>query len=118
MIAALGILCLGGALGGYLAVGFVRGRKAGKVPLLHGAVGIGGLLALVLAEAARPGPPPRGLAGFGIGAEIVLAIALVFGLLVLFAAIRGRRPSGVLIGTHATLAIGGIVMVLALFANG
>lgn len=117
MTFSVAVLCLAAALGGYLGVCFVQGRNAGAIRLVHAGVGVAGLVALVLAQALGHGPPPRGLAGFGAGAEIVLAVALLFGLLALPGALRGRRPAGFLVGTHATLAIGGIVMALALYAK-
>lgn len=117
MTIAVAVLCLAAALGGFLAICFVQARDAGALRLVHAGAGVAGLIALVLAQALGHGPPPRGLAGFGIGAEIVLAIALLFGLLALPGALRGRRPTGFLVGTHATLAIGGIVMALALYAK-
>jgi hypothetical protein len=55
-----------------------------------------------------------GLGGFGAGAEILLGLALLLGLFVVIAAWRQRRPAGLLLGTHATLAIAGITLVLAI----
>lgn len=117
MIISLGFLLLAATLGSWLAVSVAQGGANGwKVPLVHGLIGAGGLLVLILALGSRHRPvgAGMGLAGFGTGAEILLALALLFGLTIVRAGWNGRRPSGLVIGTHAMFAIGGIVMVLAI----
>lgn len=115
MTIALSFLLLAAAVGSFLALGVAEGRSNGwKVPLAHGLVGATGLLALVIASVGFRAAPVDGLAGFMPGAEILLGIALLFGLRVFFATRRGGRPSGLVIGTHALVAIGGIAMVLAI----
>ena len=81
---------------------------------LHGVLGAMGLTALVIALARHPVPAQVGLGGFGAGAEILLGLALLLGLFVVLSALRRRRPAGLLLGAHATLAIAGITLVLAI----
>ena len=61
--------------------------------------------------------PPRGLeqgtGAFGIIAAVLIALAALAGLALLAARLRKRRLSGTLIGIHATLAVGGFVILLA-----
>ncbi|HEX7390662.1 MAG TPA: hypothetical protein VF286_11155, partial [Acidiphilium sp.] len=59
-----------------------------------------------------------GLGSFGISAEILLGFAIFLGLCIATVALRGRRPFGFLIGAHATLAIAGLVLVLAIVSLG
>ncbi|BAJ79441.1 MULTISPECIES: hypothetical protein [Acidiphilium] len=121
MTIPLSLLLLAASLGAWLGVramqqggvngGGVFGRLLGP---LHGVLGAMGLTALVIALARHPVPARMGLGGFGAGAEILLGLALLLGLFVVIAAWRQRRPAGLLLGTHATLAIAGITLVLAI----
>lgn len=113
----LALLLSAAAIGMFLAVGVAAGRSNGwRIPLLHGLCGFAGLVALLVAS--RAAAPVRGLAGFRPAAAILLGIALLFGLRMLVVARRGGRPSGLAVGTHALIATGGIVMVLAIAALG
>lgn len=121
LVAALGLLCAAAAIGGALAMLYLRepsGRPApGNLPLAlpHAALGIAGLAALALLL--RHGLPPSamGTAGFGPTAAALLGAALLCGVLLGGARWRRQqRPSELLVGLHAGFAIAGIVVLVAL----
>lgn len=119
MTIAFSLLLLAAAFGSFLALGVLQGTSNGwKTPLVHGLIGAGGLLVLVLASDAPHASRALGLAGFTPGAEILLGIALLLGVLVFSATWRRGKPPGFLVGAHALVAIGGIVMVLAIVSLG
>lgn len=119
---AFGVLTAAALIGAGLAVHFARGpavrQPPAAIPLVHGGLGAIGLA--VLGVVIRHGLPSagNGTADFGSIAAGFLAVALLCGLLILFAAWRRRRPSGLLVATHASLAIAGIVLLLTLVALG
>ena len=110
---------LGGAvvLGAALFVMHLRGSGAAKpapwrLAALHGLLGVGGLACLILALG---NPPPRidqGTAGFGAISVAVLAVAAFLGAGIFVLRLANKR-AGALIGIHATLAIGGFVILAA-----
>lgn len=112
--AFIALICAG-LLGSLLAVGHLR--QAGTAPwpagLLHGFLGLAGLGGLLLALQG----PPRGLndgtGSFGTVAAVLLAGAALIGVAVLLRHRLQGRPVGGLIGVHATLAIGGLAILLA-----
>ncbi len=114
--AAFIILAIAVLLGSALAVRHLR-EDASPPPwplgALHGLVAIVGLGCLVLALRG----PPRGLAqgagSFGTIAAALIALAALAGLMQLATRLRKKRPPGLLIGVHATLAIVGFVILLA-----
>lgn len=55
----------------------------------------------------------EGTASFGAIAAILLALAVLIGVAILAAHLRGKRRAGTLIGIHATLAVGGFVILAA-----
>ncbi len=122
MTDALGLLLLAAAIGAWLAFDATRDRgerptcDAGAKAMLHGVVGSLGLAALVVSLDRHPVAPRMGLGGFGAGAELLLGLALCLGLSVIVIASRGRRIPGLLLAIHATLAIAGISLVLAIAA--
>jgi hypothetical protein len=120
MTIALFFLLLAAALGGYLSIGYLRGTPppaAGwMLGLVHGVVGATGLLELFIGLGGRRNLAAHGVAGFGIGAEVLLGIAILLGLLVIVAGWRGKRLSGIVIGTHASVAVTAIVLVSAIVA--
>jgi hypothetical protein len=120
MTIALLFLLTAAALGGYLSIGYLRGTPppaAGwMLGLVHGVVGAAGLLELVIGLGGKRDLAAYGVAGFGIGAEGLLGIAILLGLLVIVAQWRGKRLSGVVIGAHASVAITAIVLVAAIVA--
>lgn len=120
LILALALLCAAAAIAGGLAVLYLRGpqAKAPPAPLLaaHAILGTASLAALILAL--HRGLPHSGMgtSGFGPTAAGLLALALAFGLLLARASSRRRRPGELLVGTHAGLAIAGLVVLLTLVA--
>ncbi len=126
------LLACAAALGGLLALGLLRrGRVSPPVwrrptrrrvrrgfGLLHGALGLAGLVVLLAALRTAGVPAGAGTAGFGRIAAWLLGLALLFGLAILALA-RGRRgPTAILVAVHATLAISGVVVLMALVLLG
>jgi hypothetical protein len=115
---AFALICAAAAIGAGLAVAHLREAPARPSPflaLVHGAVGGAGLAALVAALRGGLARAGMGLSGFGPISAGLLGIAFAFGLALGLSA-RRRRPSGALIGAHASLAIAGLVVLLALIA--
>lgn len=119
---AFAVLATAALIGAGLAVLYLRGSVAPHphvaLPLAHGALGVVGLGLLI--AILRHGLPQadNGTGGFGAVAAALFALALVFGLLIARAAWRGRRPGGVVVASHASLAIAGLVVLLTLVALG
>ena len=118
MALAFWLFCAAVALGGGLAIPYLRGssrRPPWPVAAIHAAFGAAGLAALLIAI--RRGLPPSamGTAGFAPAAAILLALALTLG--VMFA-LRRRRPAGVLVAVHASLAIAGFVVLWTVVSLG
>jgi hypothetical protein len=80
---------------------------------LHGLIAVAGLGLLTLALRGPPRGLEQGTGAFGIIAAVLIALAALAGLALLAARLRKRRLSGTLIGIHATLAVGGFVILLA-----
>jgi hypothetical protein len=80
---------------------------------LHGLLGIGGLVALLLALRGPPRGEAMGVGAFGRVAAVLLAVALLAGLAVLAARLRYRRVPALAIGIHATIAVSGVVILAA-----
>jgi hypothetical protein len=80
---------------------------------LHGIFGIGGFGCLVLALRG----PARGLdqtiGSFGMIATALIALAALLGVSFIATRLLKRRPAGILIGIHATLAVSGFVILAA-----
>lgn len=109
----LGIAVL---LGSVLAILHLRdGATPPPWPLgaLHGLIALAGLGLLGLALRGPPRGLDQGTGSFGTIAAALIALAALVGLAQLAARLRKRRLSGMLIGIHATLAIGGFVILLA-----
>ena len=118
---AFDVVIAGAVLGAGLAILYLRGAAAAPhlaLRLIHGVLGAAGLAVLVVVL--RRGLPPavNGTAGFGAITAAFLGLALAFGLLIAFVGWRGRRPGGLLVATHASLAIAGVVMLVTLVALG
>jgi hypothetical protein len=116
---AFGLLCGAAVIGTVLAVFYVKG-PATSPPLMisvpHVALGTSSLIVLILALRGGVRQVDMGTAGFGTIAGVLLVLALFVGLLLGHASWRRRRPPAVLVGTHASLAISGFVVLLALLA--
>jgi hypothetical protein len=119
---ALALVCGAGVIGAGLAILYLRGaeakRPATAIPIVHAALGATGLAALLLALSRGLKQTGMGTIGFGPTAAILLTLALVFGLRLALMARRRRRPSELVVFTHAGLAITGLVVLLALVAVG
>lgn len=118
LLLAFCLLLTAAILGVALAVLHLRGgfppfRIAGA---LHGVLGAAGLVALLPALRGPPRGKAMGVAGFGTIAAVLFAVALLLGL----ALLAGRRRISPipLIGMHATLAVGGIVILAAYMLMG
>lgn len=114
---AFAILTVAVLLGAALALQYLRGGASHSVPwpfaALHGLIGIGGLCCLVLALRGPPRGLEQGTASFGIIAAALLALAALAGLGILLMRRGKGQRAGTLIGVHATLAIGGFVVLAA-----
>jgi hypothetical protein len=116
------ILAAAAAGGALLAIPFLRGKDARRahwaVTLGHGALGMAGV-GVLLAGLWR-GMPANGMgtAGFGDGAAVLLALALVLGIMIALASFGRRRPAAALVAVHASLAIAGLVVLWALVSLG
>ncbi len=111
---SLSLVCAGALIGLTLAVLHGLGRSPPLWPgLVHAAVGLGGLGVLLAAL----GGPPRGVAlgggSFGMVSAAMLCVAALAGALILALRLRRARPSVMLIGLHATLALFGVVVLAA-----
>ncbi len=117
---AFDVLLAAAVMGAVLGVLYLRGAAASRPhPALapaHGVVGLAGFALLV--AALRHGLPASdtGTSGFGAIAAACFAVALGFGLLIAWMAWRRGRPAGLAVAIHASLAIGGLVVLLALIA--
>jgi hypothetical protein len=119
---AFATLFIAALIGSGLALLFLRGPAARPphraIPAVHGAVGTASLALLLTALRRDALRPVMGTAGFGRTAAALLVLALAFGLVILAAAWRRRRPNVALVGAHAGFAIAGLVVLSALIALG
>jgi hypothetical protein len=117
---SFGLLCATAVIGTVLAILYVKGPAARPpsllIPVAHVALGTASLIVLILALRRGVRQTGMGTADFGVIASVLIALALCFGLLLAHAARRRRRPAAALVGTHASLAIAGLVVLLALLA--
>jgi hypothetical protein len=126
LIAAFVILGFAVLLGSALAVLHLRAQsgaaasspiKSWPVPwpvgALHGFLGIGGLVCLVLALRGPPRGIDQGTASFGAIAATLIALAALAGGGILATHLRKKRRAGALIGLHAALAVSGFVILAA-----
>lgn len=115
LTAAFALLAVAVLLGALLALAYLReGAAPPPLPLgvLHGLLGVGGLTVLALALRGPPRGVVQGTGSFGTIAAVLIATAAVAGLAQLAMRLRGRRLPGALIGAHATLAVGGFIILL------
>jgi hypothetical protein len=99
---ALGLLLLRNATPRSLAAGVVHG--------LTGAVGFG--LLIIALQGPRRGDA-MGVGSFGIAAAVLFGLALLIGPLIRLLARRSLRVAGLIVATHASLAITAFVLFLA-----
>lgn len=119
---AFDVLAVAALFGAGLAVHYLRGPAAMRphpsLPLVHGALGAGGLGLLIAVLHDGLPQTDNGTSGFGTIAAAFFGAALALGLLIALTAWRGRRPGGVVVATHASMAIAGLVVLLTLVALG
>ena len=109
----LGIAVL---LGSLLAVLYLRTEGAAApwpLAALHGLVAVGGLFCLALALRGPLRGVEQGTASFGIIAVTLIGSAALIGVGSLVTHLLKRRLPGILIGVHATLAVGGFAILAA-----
>ena len=116
LIAAFVILGVAVLLGSVLAV--LRLQTEGSTPpwslaALHGFLAVGGLSCLALALRGPPRGLDRGVASFGIIATSLIALAALIGVALLATRIFKTQISAMMIGIHATPAVGGFVILTA-----
>jgi hypothetical protein len=110
------------AIGAGLAIQYLRGAGARRapwpIPLVHGALGATGLaILLVVLDRGLPSSA-TGTTGFGPAAAVLISLALLLGLVIARAAWRRRRPAGVIVAIHASVAIAGFVVLWTLIGVG
>jgi hypothetical protein len=81
---------------------------------VHGTLGAAGLAVLLFALNRGLPRSATGTTGFGPAAALLLGLALAAGLAIAFAAVRQRRPAGLLVAIHASLAVAGFVVLWTL----
>ena len=112
--AAFALLAIAVLFGSVLAFAYLRASASPPLALgaLHGLIGIGGLTLLALALRGPPRGVAQGTGSFGIIATGLIATAALVGLAQLTMRLRRQRLPGALIGAHATLAVGGFIILL------
>jgi hypothetical protein len=116
LILSFGLLLSTAALGSLLAALHLRtgSASAGWIPgALHGVCGLVGLIVLLFALRGPPRGETMGVASFGRIAALLLTIAPGAGLAIRVVRLRRHPMTGLIIGIHATIAIGGIVILAA-----
>jgi hypothetical protein len=115
---AFWLLCAAVALGGALALPYLR-VTAHRLPWVlrgaHGAVGAMGLGILSLALYRGLPPSAMGTVGFAPAAAVFIGLALILGLAI---ALFRVRPPGVLVAFHAGLAVAGFVVLWTVVSLG
>lgn len=81
--------------------------------LLHGSLGLAGFALLLLGLGGPPRGVEQGAGSFGVVAAVFVGAALAMGLLIAAGQLRKRQPSILVIGLHATLAVFGLVVLVA-----
>lgn len=103
-------------IGTGLAIPHAR-DTAGVVPwplgVLHGLLGFGGFIVLLLALRGPTRGMAQGTASFGMISAALFALAALIGLAIFNACRIRHRRAGTLIGIHATLAVSGFVFLAA-----
>jgi len=115
--AALIALVIAVLFGSWLAVLHFDGRPPERAPwplaLLHAGLALGGFALLAVALQGPPRGADQGTAAFGITAAALLAGAIALGLGIFVRFRLRRKGAGALVGLHAALAVGGIVILAA-----
>jgi hypothetical protein len=116
-VAAFIIVVIAALLGSALGVMHLQseGRADPPWPLaaLHGIFGIGGFACLVFALRGPARGHDQAIGSFGMIATALIALTALLGVSFIAARLLKRRPAGILIGIHATLAVSGFVILAA-----
>jgi asparagine N-glycosylation enzyme membrane subunit Stt3 len=111
------LLLLAAAFGTVLAGLHLRAGRVRPPSWVFGALhGLIGIIGLVLLFPVLQGPPrgeAMGVGGFGSIAAVLLVLGLLASLALAAARLRRKRPPGLAIGIHATLAVSGVVILAA-----
>jgi hypothetical protein len=116
LTAAFVILAIAVLLGCLLAMLYLRTEGAAApwpLAALHGLVAVVGLFCLALALRGPLRGAEQGIADFGIFAVTLIGTAALIGVLSLVTHLLKRLIPGILIGIHATLAVGGFAILAA-----
>ncbi|HUC11006.1 MAG TPA: hypothetical protein VL985_11365 [Stellaceae bacterium] len=116
LIFAFVVLCAAVLIGAPLALVPQPPHRA--LPVLHGAAGAASLGILVAAITHSSTRAAMGTAGFDRISAALLGGTLLLGLLIAARGWRGRRPNAALIGAHASVAVAGLTLLLAVIALG
>jgi hypothetical protein len=85
---------------------------------LHGLIAVGGLILLAFTLRGPVRGASQGTAAFGTGSAAILALAALFGVMLLAARLRRRQVPGGLIAVHAMIAVSGFVVLAAYYFAG
>lgn len=121
LTASLILLTLAVLAGSLLAVLHMRENAplpAWSWAVLHGLAAVSGLVLLALSLGGPARGAAQGTAGFGAGAAAVLALAALFGVMLLSARVRRGQVPGALIAVHAMIAVSGFVVLAAYYFAG
>jgi hypothetical protein len=113
LIAAFYILGIAVLAGAALAILYLRSGGAAPpwwLAAMHVVLALTGLGCLLLALRGPPRGLEQGTGSFGTIAAVLIALAALAGAALLAARIAKRRPAELLVGAHATLAVGGFVI--------
>ena len=120
MLVWSGWVLLAAALGGLVVIGLANASPGWARAWWPGAVhGLTGILGFVLLIAGLGGPArgvARGAGSFGTVAAYMVGAGLVLASGLIWARWRRRPPSMLLVGVHATMGVGGLVMLAAYLA--
>lgn len=117
LLLSFSLLLAAALLGTVLAALHLKSTREVSLPwpvrALHGTLGVAGFVTLLLSLGGPPRGEAMGVASFGRFAAVLLGLALLLGVSILRHLRRYRRLPILIGGVHATIAIGGIVILAA-----
>ena len=120
--AALIALVVAVLIGSGLAVLHFDGRGPARVSwmlaLAHAVAALGGFALLALALQGPARGADQGMAGFGLAAAALFALAIVAGPAIFLRFRVAKKGAGALVGVHATLGVCAIVILAAYVLSG